>query len=81
MAPALNFTPKPLPELWEQVSGDLSGEFRDMSHHLLPDTCQHHFKAQQGKEYSLQPKQRNTDSPQQHQHSKVKGVSNNNLHF
>lgn len=44
-APALNLSPKPPPEQWEQVSVDLPGEFRDVSHHLLPDTCLNHFKA------------------------------------
>lgn len=44
MAPALNLSPEPPPELWEQVSVDLPGEFTDVSHHLLPDTCQNQFK-------------------------------------
>ena len=36
-APSLNLSPRPPPELWKQVSMDLPGEFRDVSHHLLPD--------------------------------------------
>lgn len=83
-APALNLSPESPPELWEQVSVDLTAEFRDVSHHLVPEHVKTASKLRQARNpagYPSHPRQRSLGSPQQHQHSKVKGVSNKKLHF